>query len=224
MRDRVKSGLAAARARGVKLGHQVGQRPSDKKAKRVLGTHADGLSYRLIARNVRMSKYTVVMRARQLLDAASFGPGALKVIDVGFDAAWVEIAGNFSNDLTETEAARLMRADALLCCQRRPAATWKFSSALHCNEWRSTTGPDKFKFVLCKMHAPGPQIEAWRKTPTRRWRGWKSLRPDREQNHPAIGHSETRACLLTLSSIAAKPDRWFLACARSAKWWSGSRP
>ena len=30
IRDRVKSGLAAARARGVKLGRQVGQRPSDE--------------------------------------------------------------------------------------------------------------------------------------------------------------------------------------------------
>ena len=60
IRDRVKSGLAAARARGVKLGRQVGQRPSDKKAKRVLGMHADGLSYRLIARNVGMSKNTVM--------------------------------------------------------------------------------------------------------------------------------------------------------------------
>jgi Resolvase, N terminal domain len=39
IRDRVKSGLAAARTRGVKLGRQVGQRPSDKKAKRVLGRH-----------------------------------------------------------------------------------------------------------------------------------------------------------------------------------------
>ena len=48
IRDRVKHGLAAARARGVKLGRQIGQRPSDKKAKRVLGMHADGLSYRLI--------------------------------------------------------------------------------------------------------------------------------------------------------------------------------
>jgi putative DNA-invertase from lambdoid prophage Rac len=46
-------------ARGVKLGRQPGQRPSDKKAKRVLGMRADGLSYRLIARNVRMSKNTV---------------------------------------------------------------------------------------------------------------------------------------------------------------------
>jgi putative DNA-invertase from lambdoid prophage Rac len=37
IRERVKSGLASARARGVKLGRQPGQRPSDKKAKRVLG-------------------------------------------------------------------------------------------------------------------------------------------------------------------------------------------
>jgi len=44
--------LAAARARGVKLGRQHGQRPSDKKAKRVLVMHKEGLSYRLIGRNV----------------------------------------------------------------------------------------------------------------------------------------------------------------------------
>src|SRR5215475_10986763 len=36
IRDRVKSGLAAARSRGVTLGRQLGQRPSDKKAKRVI--------------------------------------------------------------------------------------------------------------------------------------------------------------------------------------------
>ena len=41
IRDRVKSGLAAARARRVKLGRRVGQRPSVKKAERVLGVHAD---------------------------------------------------------------------------------------------------------------------------------------------------------------------------------------
>ena len=38
----------------------MGQRPLDEKAKRVLGMHADGLSYRLIARNVGMSKNTVM--------------------------------------------------------------------------------------------------------------------------------------------------------------------
>jgi DNA invertase Pin-like site-specific DNA recombinase len=60
IRERVKSGLAAAKVRGIALGRQVGQRPSDKKARRVLGMHADGLSYRLIARNVGLSKNTVM--------------------------------------------------------------------------------------------------------------------------------------------------------------------
>ena len=60
IRERVKSGLAAAKARGVKLGRQVGQRPSDKKAKRVLTLHKEGLSYRLIGRNVGLSKNTVM--------------------------------------------------------------------------------------------------------------------------------------------------------------------
>ena len=36
IRERVKSGLAGAKARGVKLGRQKGQRPTDKKAKKVL--------------------------------------------------------------------------------------------------------------------------------------------------------------------------------------------
>ena len=60
VRERVKSGLAAARARGVVLGRQVGQRPSDKKAKRVLAMHRKGLSYRLIGRNLGLSKNTVM--------------------------------------------------------------------------------------------------------------------------------------------------------------------
>jgi DNA invertase Pin-like site-specific DNA recombinase len=60
IRERVKSGLAAARARGVNLGRQCGQRPSDKKAKKVLGLHADGLSYRLIAHNLGLSMNTVM--------------------------------------------------------------------------------------------------------------------------------------------------------------------
>src|SRR5262249_10715578 len=49
IRERVKSGLAAAKARGVSLGRQHGQRPSDKKAKKVLSLHAEGLSYRRIS-------------------------------------------------------------------------------------------------------------------------------------------------------------------------------
>ena len=60
IRERVKSGLAAAKARGVVLGRQEGQRPSDKKAKKVLKLHEEGLSYRLIGRNVGLSKNTVM--------------------------------------------------------------------------------------------------------------------------------------------------------------------
>ena len=60
IRERVKSGLRAAKARGVVLGRKEGQRPSDKKAKRVLSLHEEGLSYRLIARNVGLSKNTVM--------------------------------------------------------------------------------------------------------------------------------------------------------------------
>ena len=60
IRERVKSGLQAAKARGIVLGRKEGQRPSDKKAKKVLEMHRDGLSYRLIGRNVGLSKNTVM--------------------------------------------------------------------------------------------------------------------------------------------------------------------
>ncbi|MFP3385647.1 recombinase family protein [Tritonibacter sp. SIMBA_163] len=67
--ERVKSGLAAARARGKKLGRQPGQRPkSDKLAPKVLQAIENGRSYRWIARDLGISKNTVtdiVRRHRQ---------------------------------------------------------------------------------------------------------------------------------------------------------------
>jgi putative DNA-invertase from lambdoid prophage Rac len=58
--ERVKSGLAAARARGRKLGRQAGQRPkSDRLASKVLTFVAEGRSYRLIGRQLGLSKNTV---------------------------------------------------------------------------------------------------------------------------------------------------------------------
>jgi putative DNA-invertase from lambdoid prophage Rac len=65
IRERVKSGLSAARARGVVLGRKEGYRPSDKKAKKVLAMHGDGLSYRLIGRNLGLSKNTVMEIVRR---------------------------------------------------------------------------------------------------------------------------------------------------------------
>ncbi|SDN38095.1 recombinase family protein [Ensifer sp. YR511] len=58
--ERVKSGLAAAKARGKKLGRQTGQRPkSDRLAPKVLALVAEGRSYRWIARDLGISKNTV---------------------------------------------------------------------------------------------------------------------------------------------------------------------
>jgi hypothetical protein len=54
------------------------------------------------------------MRARQLIDGASFGPEALKAIGEAFDVAWAEIAGNFANDPAEIDEALLKLATALL--------------------------------------------------------------------------------------------------------------
>jgi DNA invertase Pin-like site-specific DNA recombinase len=66
--ERIRSGIAAAKARGKQLGRQPGQRPkSDRLAPRVLALVAQGRSYRLIGREVGLSKNTVadiVKRAR----------------------------------------------------------------------------------------------------------------------------------------------------------------
>jgi hypothetical protein len=54
------------------------------------------------------------MRARQLIDSASFGPDALKTMRDGFDAAWAEIADGFGKDPLVIEAARIKLANAVL--------------------------------------------------------------------------------------------------------------
>ena len=69
--ERAKSGLAAARARGKKLGRQPGQRPkADKLAPKVLQAIEDGRSYRWIARDLRISKNTVTDIVRRNRDRA----------------------------------------------------------------------------------------------------------------------------------------------------------
>ncbi len=58
--ERVKSGLAAAKARGKRLGRQAGECPkSDRLAPRVLASVAEGRSYRWIAHDLGISKNTV---------------------------------------------------------------------------------------------------------------------------------------------------------------------
>ena len=67
IRERVKSGIAAAKASGKKLGRQLGQRPSDRKAARVAALSDEGLSLRLIGRQMGLSKNTVgaILRRRR---------------------------------------------------------------------------------------------------------------------------------------------------------------
>ena len=61
MSERIKSGLAAAKARGKKLGRQKGQRPkSDRLAPKVIALIEEGHSYRWIARDLGISKNTVL--------------------------------------------------------------------------------------------------------------------------------------------------------------------
>ena len=59
--ERVKSGLAAAKARGRRLGRQPGQRPkSNKLAPTVIALVEQGRSYRWISRDLGISKNTVM--------------------------------------------------------------------------------------------------------------------------------------------------------------------
>ena len=69
--ERVKSGLAAAKARGKKLGRQTGQRPkSDRLAPKVVALIEKGRSYRWIARDLGISKNTVMDIVKRSKDAA----------------------------------------------------------------------------------------------------------------------------------------------------------
>lgn len=61
LRERVRSGLAAAKANGKKLGRKNGERPkSDKLTPRVLKLVKEGESYRNIAAELQLSKNTVM--------------------------------------------------------------------------------------------------------------------------------------------------------------------
>jgi hypothetical protein len=54
------------------------------------------------------------MKARQLIDGASFGPDALKAIGRAFDEAWAQIAANFGDDAEDIDKARYRLATAML--------------------------------------------------------------------------------------------------------------
>ena len=58
--ERIRSGIAAARARGKQVGRRPGQRiKSDRLAPKVLELKKQGDSYRQIAKQLKISKNTV---------------------------------------------------------------------------------------------------------------------------------------------------------------------
>jgi putative DNA-invertase from lambdoid prophage Rac len=70
--ERIRSGMAAAKARGKRLGRQPGRRPkSDRLAPKVLALVAQGRSYRLVGREFGLSKNTVadIVKRNRLLAA-----------------------------------------------------------------------------------------------------------------------------------------------------------
>jgi putative DNA-invertase from lambdoid prophage Rac len=77
LRERVRSGIAAAKARGQTFGRRVGYRPSDRLAPRVVELSETGHSQRWIAGELGLSKTTVggiLKRHRQKV--AGFSPGS----------------------------------------------------------------------------------------------------------------------------------------------------
>jgi DNA invertase Pin-like site-specific DNA recombinase len=61
LQERIRSNIAAAKARGKRLGCQPGQRPkSDRLTPKALALVTDGRSYRLIARELGPSTNTVL--------------------------------------------------------------------------------------------------------------------------------------------------------------------
>ena len=64
LRERIRSGIALAKARGRAFGRSQGERPkSDRKATQVIRLHQEGKSYRGIAKEVDLSVTTVMESA-----------------------------------------------------------------------------------------------------------------------------------------------------------------
>lgn len=61
LKERIRSGIAAAKAKGKILGRQAGQRPkSDRLTPKVIRMLEEGCSYRTIARELNLNKNTVM--------------------------------------------------------------------------------------------------------------------------------------------------------------------
>ena len=98
IRERVKSGIAAARARGKKIGRQPGQRiKSDRLAPKVLNMVEEGNSYRTIADKLTISKSTVtdiVKRHRSLQPPSAVATPAVSGKKTTTVTLWLRVENN----------------------------------------------------------------------------------------------------------------------------------
>jgi DNA invertase Pin-like site-specific DNA recombinase len=79
-RERLRSGIASAKARGCVFGCRPGQRiKSDRLAPKVLALVDQGVAYRRIARELGLSKNTVTDIVKRSSQARSRAPGRLKI-------------------------------------------------------------------------------------------------------------------------------------------------
>lgn len=81
--ERIRSGISRARNSGKTLGRPRGQHPSDKHAHAVLAAVANGKSYRWIARDLQISKNTVmaIVKRSETNDVPSISQTTLKESD-----------------------------------------------------------------------------------------------------------------------------------------------
>jgi putative DNA-invertase from lambdoid prophage Rac len=76
LRERVRSGIAAARARGVQFGRRPGQRiKADRVASKVLALVATGHSYRQVGRLLDISKNTLLEIVKRAYASQPLGRG-----------------------------------------------------------------------------------------------------------------------------------------------------
>jgi hypothetical protein len=59
------------------------------------------------------------MKARRLIENASYGPDELKALGRAFDDAWERVAPNVNNCPQAVEAARFALADIVLCLAKQ---------------------------------------------------------------------------------------------------------
>jgi len=75
LRERIKSGIAAAKARGKTFGRKTGERPkADRFAPKVLRLLEEGRSYRVIAKELKISPNTVMGIAHRHRDLRTLAP------------------------------------------------------------------------------------------------------------------------------------------------------